>query len=138
MILSTLNKSDVDSIVALYQGNFSDGWNKNMLESAFDGGRFIAIGAFEEDKLIGAITCSVSFEDADIEGVVLSIGGSLGARRINESMLKVMLNLTSKRPSVMHFHACGRRDLAYSQKSFAECGLEGKKNLVLSEFFYNF
>ncbi len=74
---------------------------------------------------------------ADIEGVVLSIGGSLGARRINESMLKVMLNLTSKRPSVMHFHACGRRDLAYSQKSFAECGLEGKKNLVLSEFFYN-
>ena len=73
MILSTLNKSDVDSIVALYQGNFPDGWNKNMLESAFDGGRFIAIGAFDGDKLIGAITCSVSFEDADIEGVVTDV-----------------------------------------------------------------
>ncbi len=70
MILSTLNKSDVGSIVALYEGNFSDGWNKNMLESAFDGGRFVAVGAFDGDKLIGAITCSVSFEDADIEGVV--------------------------------------------------------------------
>ena len=73
----------------------------------------------------------------DVETVVLSLGGSLGARRINESMLKVMLDLTSKRPSVMHFHACGKRDLAYAQKSFAEYGLEGKENLVLSEYIYN-
>lgn len=73
----------------------------------------------------------------DIETVVLSLGGSLGARRINESMLKVMLELTSKRPSVMHFHACGKRDLAYVEKCFAEYGLEGKANLSLSEYIYN-
>ena len=73
----------------------------------------------------------------DIETVVLSLGGSLGAHRINEAMLKVMSSLTSKRPAVMHFHACGKNDLAYSQKCFAEYGLEGKRNIVLSEYIYN-
>lgn len=73
----------------------------------------------------------------DIGTVVLSLGGSLGAHRINEAMLKVMLELTSKRSDVMHVHACGKRDLAYSEKCFAECGLEGKRNLVLSEYIYN-
>ena len=73
----------------------------------------------------------------DIETVVLSLGGSLGAHRINEAMLKVMSSLTSKRPAVMHFHACGKNDIAYSQKCFAEYGLEGKRNIVLSEYIYN-
>ena len=73
----------------------------------------------------------------DIETVVLSLGGSLGAHRINEAMLKVMSSLTSKRPAVMHFHACGKNDLAYSRKCFAEYGLEGKRNIVLSEYIYN-
>ena len=73
----------------------------------------------------------------DIETVVLSLGGSLGAHRINEVMLKVMLELTSKRSSVMHFHASGRNDLAYAQKCFAEYGLEGNDNVKLSEYIYN-
>ena len=73
----------------------------------------------------------------NIETVVLSLGGSLGARRINESMLKVMSELTSKRQSVAHYHACGNRDKAYFQKCFAEYGLEGKRNLVISEYIYN-
>ena len=74
---------------------------------------------------------------ADIQTVVLSVGGSLGAHRINESMLKVMSALTSKRKDVMHFHSCGKRGMPYAQKCFAEFGLEGNKNLVISEFFYN-
>lgn len=74
---------------------------------------------------------------SDIETVVVSLGGSLGAHRINECMLRVMSSLTSKRPSVMHFHACGKRDRAYADKCFAEMGLEGKRNLVLSEYIYN-
>ena len=73
----------------------------------------------------------------EIKSIVLSFGGSGGARRINDSMLKVMSALTSKRPSVMHYHACGKKDLAYTEKCFAEYGLEGKKNVVLSEYIYN-
>lgn len=73
----------------------------------------------------------------EIDSIVLSFGGSGGARRMNDSMLKVMSALTSKRPSVMHYHACGKRDLSYTEKCFAEYGLEGKKNLVLSEYIYN-
>ncbi|MBQ9734987.1 MAG: GNAT family N-acetyltransferase [Clostridia bacterium] len=70
MTFSLLSRDDVDLLINLYDGNFKDGWTKNMLLSAFDGGRFIAIGAFDGRTLIGAITCSVTMDDADIEGVV--------------------------------------------------------------------
>ena len=70
MTFCALTKSDVRLLTELYQGNFPDGWSEKMLIDAFDGGRFIAIGALDNEKLIGAITCSISFEDADIEGVV--------------------------------------------------------------------
>lgn len=73
----------------------------------------------------------------ETEAVVLSLGGSLGAHRINEVMLKTMLELTSKRAGVMHFHACGRRDFGYASKTFAEFGLEGKENVSISEYIYN-
>lgn len=65
-----LKKSDVDLVLELYQSDFADGWSKEQLKSAFNTGRFIALGAFY-DKLIGVITLSVSFEDADVEGVVV-------------------------------------------------------------------
>ncbi len=73
----------------------------------------------------------------EIKTVVLSLGGSLGAHRINEVMLKTMLELTSKREGVMHFHASGKRDYGYATKTFAEFGLEGKGSVVLSEYIYN-
>lgn len=62
---------DVDRIVALYQNNFADGWNKSMLESAFSTGRFVSIGIEEDEKLIGLITCSFNDYDADIEGITI-------------------------------------------------------------------
>lgn len=62
---------DVDRIVALQKNNFADGWNKSMLESAFNSGRFISIGIEEENKLIGLITCSITDYDADIEGITI-------------------------------------------------------------------
>ena len=70
MTFSLLSRDDVDLLINLYDGNFKDGWTKNMLLSAFDGGRFIAIGAFDGRTVIGAITCSFTMDDADIEGVV--------------------------------------------------------------------
>ncbi|MBO5068421.1 MAG: ribosomal protein S18-alanine N-acetyltransferase [Clostridia bacterium] len=71
MTFQFLQREDVDKIVELFNENFPDGWNKNMLLSAFDGGRFFSIGCFNNEKLIGAITCSLSIDDADIEGITV-------------------------------------------------------------------
>ncbi len=70
MIVKTLKKDNIDEILSLYALDFADGWNKNMLESAFDGGRFLCLGAYENDILVGVITLSISIDDADIEGIV--------------------------------------------------------------------
>ncbi len=72
MKTALLTKSDLPKILQLYKDNFADGWNKAMLESAFDTNRFIALGAFENQNLIGLITCSMAIDDADIEGVVVA------------------------------------------------------------------
>ena len=70
MIVKTLKKENVNEILSLYAQDFADGWNKNMLDSAFDGGRFLCLGAFLNDVLVGVITLSLSIDDADIEGIV--------------------------------------------------------------------
>ena len=70
MIVKTLKKGNVNEILSLYALDFADGWNKNMLDSAFDGGRFLCLGAFLDDVLVGVITLSLSIDDADIEGIV--------------------------------------------------------------------
>ncbi len=70
MNLKILSKEDVSIILGLYQTDFSDGWNKEQLISSFDSGYFLCIGAFLEDELVGVITATKSFEDADIEGIV--------------------------------------------------------------------
>ena len=70
MTVTLLTVKDVDKICALYLKDFADGWNKEMLISAFNTGRFICAGAFEGERLIGVITCSKSVDDADLEGIV--------------------------------------------------------------------
>ncbi len=70
MIVKTLKKENVTEILSLYAQDFADGWNKNMLDSAFDSGRFLCLGAFLNDVLVGVITLSLSIDDADIEGIV--------------------------------------------------------------------
>ena len=71
MTLLELKKTDVDEITAFYEKEFKDGWTKGMLISAFDGGRFFALGIKDDGDLVGIITFSVSYDDADIEGVVV-------------------------------------------------------------------
>lgn len=70
-MIEFLSKSDINQILDLYDGNFSDGWNKNMLESAFLNGRFLAIAKRIEQRLVAVITISTTQFDADIEGMVV-------------------------------------------------------------------
>ena len=71
MKLTCLLEKDAQKIVDLYKDNFSDGWNLEMILSAYKNQRFICIGAFEGNELIGVITCDFNEFDADIEGVVV-------------------------------------------------------------------
>ena len=71
MTFLELSKKDINYILSVQQGNFKDGWNENMLASAFDEGRFYAIALEIDDLPIGLITFSVAVDTADIEGVVV-------------------------------------------------------------------
>ena len=42
-----------------------------MLDSAFNSGRFTCIGIEEDGRLIGAVSCSTTDYDADIEGITI-------------------------------------------------------------------
>ena len=70
MIIKQLSESNTSEIADLHREHFADGWTENMLVSAWKGGRFLALGAIENDVLVGVITCSKGLDDADIEGVV--------------------------------------------------------------------
>ena len=70
-MITLLSKDNLLEILALYHGNFSDGWTENQLISAFDSGRFLAFGKREKDSLIALLTISTTQFDADIEGIVV-------------------------------------------------------------------
>ena len=71
MNIIILSKEDINCILELFSSDFEDGWNKNQLSSSFDSGLFLCLGAFEQDKLVGVICATKSFESADIESVVV-------------------------------------------------------------------
>ena len=69
MTFSLLLKDNACDIENLYAPYFKDGWNLSMLNSAFDTGRFVAVGAYIDGEFIGVATASMGFDDADIESV---------------------------------------------------------------------
>lgn len=64
---------------------------------------------------------------------LLSLGGSLGALKINEAILDVMENYTGK-ANIIHTHACGSRDYEKIKAEFEKRGLSQYKNLQLVEY----
>ena len=70
MRIAILSEKDIDDIIELYNTDFADGWNKDMLSSSFNNGRFCCFGAYDGQRLIGVITLTIGLDDADIEGVV--------------------------------------------------------------------
>lgn len=70
-MITLLSKDNLLEILALYDGNFDDGWTESQLISAFDSGRFLAFGKREGDSLIALLTISTTQFDADIEGIVV-------------------------------------------------------------------
>lgn len=71
MSIVELGPNDLDFIIDIQSRNFSDGWNENMLKSAFDGGRFFALAVCNDKEKVGLITYSVAMDTADLEGITV-------------------------------------------------------------------
>ncbi len=69
--------------------------------------------------------------------VLLSCGGSMGAERVNEEVLKLMRDYTSKDVSIKHIHATGSIEYKASKAVFQEYGLDKCPNLELCEYIYD-
>ncbi len=66
-----LGEKDVCEIDVLWQ-NFDDKWSESQMLSAFNGGRFFAIGKYFDNVLVGVICCSVAIDECDLELVYVS------------------------------------------------------------------
>ena len=71
MKIQSLTIDSAKELSRLNELNFNDGWTESMITSAFNGGRFFAFGAINEENLVGSVTISLGDEDADIEGIVV-------------------------------------------------------------------
>ena len=67
---------------------------------------------------------------------ILSLGGSLGALKINEAMLEVFVKYSSK-SKVYHTHACGSRDYKEIKAKFDSLELSDCKNIELLEYIHD-
>ncbi|MBQ8208951.1 MAG: UDP-N-acetylglucosamine--N-acetylmuramyl-(pentapeptide) pyrophosphoryl-undecaprenol N-acetylglucosamine transferase, partial [Clostridia bacterium] len=68
---------------------------------------------------------------------VLSYGGSMGAEKVNEACLELMRDLGKNRDDILHQHACGAIELEAALAMYKDFGLEGRENLMLSEYIYD-
>ncbi len=69
--------------------------------------------------------------------VVLSFGGSLGARGINGAAMELMKSFSAKTGGVFHYHACGSRFFeAFCEDARAQ-GLDKNENIIISDYIYD-
>ena len=90
-MIEFLNLEKVDQIVELQlNNNFTDGWNKTMLENAFKGGNYVCFGVYENKKLIAFLGLSVSIDTCDIEDVLVDINNR--RKGLAENLIDYALN----------------------------------------------
>ena len=75
--------------------------------------------------------------DGKYEKIILSYGGSLGAEKVNEAVLKLMKSYSSKHPEVLHIHATGAIEKDIAAAEFKKLGLNKYENLQLLEYIYD-
>lgn len=68
---------------------------------------------------------------------ILSLGGSMGAERINLEVIEMMKEYTSKNPEILHVHGTGAIEYEIAKKMFEDAGLDKYPNLKLVEYIYD-
>jgi len=79
----------------------------------------------------------LDFEKNGYKYMLLSVGGSLGAEPINNAVLGVMKELTSKHPEILHVHASGSLEYKECFEKFNELGLNKYPNIVFQEYIFD-
>lgn len=69
--------------------------------------------------------------------LILSFGGSGGARSINEAIVPMMRALSSKDPRILHVHSAGKLGFEETMKRFCEAGLEKSSNCIVRDYIYD-
>ena len=76
--------------------------------------------------------------------VVLSVGGSLGAKRVNEAVYELITGYTSKSDGIYHFHATGRGGYEEQAELYRKTGFKDidsetlkKGNVTVKKYIYN-
>lgn len=69
--------------------------------------------------------------------VILSYAGSMGAEKVNDAVLCLMREFTSKHLEVYHIHATGSIELELCTSQFKEMGLDKCENIELCEYIYD-
>ncbi len=69
--------------------------------------------------------------------MVLSVGGSMGAERINQEVIEMMKNYTSRHPEILHIHGTGAIEYEETNRMFHDAGLDKYPNLQLLEYIYD-
>ena len=89
------------------------------------------IGGFESDNQTkGEIK-------SGYKKMILSYGGSMGAMRLNEEMLRLMKGFSCLHSEVLHIHASGAIEKETAEKMFKEYNLDKCENLQLVEYIYD-
>ncbi len=68
--------------------------------------------------------------------LILSYGGSGGARNINRGVVSMMRDFSAKDKSLLHIHAAGKSDLADTVEAYRRAGLEACDNCIVYEYIY--
>ncbi len=69
--------------------------------------------------------------------IILSFGGSLGAARINEEILKFMCDYTMEHPEVFHVHATGKANYEDVISVAERYGITKAPNIKIFEYIYD-
>ena len=71
MIVRPMTIADIDAIIEIQNGVFSDAWNKDMMRSAFATNRFFGF-CVQDGDVVGYVSLSQNYDDADLETIFLS------------------------------------------------------------------
>ncbi|MCD7776752.1 MAG: UDP-N-acetylglucosamine--N-acetylmuramyl-(pentapeptide) pyrophosphoryl-undecaprenol N-acetylglucosamine transferase, partial [Firmicutes bacterium] len=71
------------------------------------------------------------------EKMILSYGGSMGAQHVNEAVLAMMRDYTSRHPEILHVLAVGAIEYEDATRMFHDYGLDKYENLRLLEYIYD-
>lgn len=133
MVIRKITNLDSNAIFSFESQNFNDGWNSEMINSAFNAGRFFGYLIEDENgEILSLITYSISIDSADIESVVTKVSErkkgyakllfNLAIKDItNKKIVKIFLEVRkSNTPAISLYNSLGFSKVGERKKYYAD------------------